>query len=225
MGVKMECSLIPSTLLNLDFSGKKYVFSEEIKNQLSPFATYALPDFTEIFKNSNPLNIEIGMGNGEFSVYMATSEPDENFIGFEICRKVFRKAIKRLEGSDPQNLRIINYDGGFFVKILPDGSVHRFFINFPDPWPKKKHNKRRLLKTDFLNILSQKLAPEGILYIATDHEDYGMEIFENLRCISTLDSLFPRGYETDLVDYFPTKYYKKFGIPGKIFFFKMQKVL
>lgn len=221
----MECTLNPPITINLDFSEKCYLFSEEVKHQLTPFGNYILPDFMGVFKNNNPLNIEIGMGNGEFSVHMATSEPDENFLGFEICRKIFRKAIKRVERSGCQNVKIINYDGEFFVKMLTENSVHRFFINFPDPWPKKKHNKRRLLKTTFLGILSQKLTANGLLYVATDHEDYGIEILENLKIIPTLKPVFLKGYETDLVDYFPTKYYKKFGIPGKIFFFKIQKIV
>lgn len=219
----MDCTLKTPLMLNLDFAEKDYIFSDEIKTQIRPFEEYAIPDFCEIFKNSNPVNIEIGMGNGEFSLHTAVNEPEENFVGFEICRKVFRKAIKRIERSGLSNIKIINYNGEFFAKMLPDSSIHRFFINFPDPWPKKKHHKRRLLNPSFLKIISQKLRENGLLYAATDHEDYGLEIAENLRLTPVLKSLFPNGYETDLVDYFHTKYYNKFGIPGKIFFFKMQK--
>jgi tRNA (guanine-N7-)-methyltransferase len=217
----METTLIR---LKLDFTDKIYVFSDEIKPQITPYVKYDKIDFKEIFGNENPVNVEIGIGNGEFIAHYAALNKNENFIGFEVYKKVIRKAIKRCEKLDSKNVRLIHYDGAFFVNLFPDNSINNFYINFPDPWPKKKHNKRRLLKTDFLQLLSNKLANNGHIFIATDHNDYGEEILENLKPVPPLTSCFEKPYETDLIDYYQTKYYRKFAIPGKIHFFKLKKV-
>jgi len=210
--------------LKLDFTKKIYVFSDEIKPQISPYAEYDKIDFEEIFGNKNPINIEIGIGNGEFIAHYANLNKNENFLGFEVYKKIFRKAIKRCEKLENKNIRLIHYDGAFFVNLFPNNTVKNFYINFPDPWPKKRHNKRRLLKTDFLQILSHKLVIDGHIYIATDHNDYGEEIVENLKHVASLTSCFEKPYETDLKDYYKTKYYRKFAIPGKIYFFKLKKI-
>jgi len=212
------------TDLHLDFENKCYVFSEEIKGQLSINNNFTKLDFSNIFSNSNPVNVEIGIGNGEFIAFHAALRKDENFLGFEIYKKAIRKAIKRCEKLENNNVRLIHFDATFFVKLFPLGSVSNFYINFPDPWPKKKHHKRRLLKTDFLRLLSDKLVDGGHIYIATDHNDYGEEICENLKPVTSLKSSFETLYHTDLVDYYQTKYYRKFAIPGKIYFFKLKKV-
>lgn len=217
----METNLIH---LKLDFTEKIYAFSEEIKSQIIPYSEYDIIDFEEIFGNKNPVNIEIGIGNGEFIAHYASINKNENFIGFEVYKKAFSKAIKRCEKLEIKNVRLIHYDGAFFVKLFPNNSIKNFYINFPDPWPKKRHNKRRLLKTDFLKLLTEKLVTNGHIFIATDHNDYGEEILENLKTIVCLKSCFEKPYETDLIDYYPTKYYRKFAIPGKIHFFKLKKV-
>jgi tRNA (guanine-N7-)-methyltransferase len=210
--------------IELNFKEKLYVFSDEIKHQIVFDKELELINFKEFFGNDNPVNIEIGMGNGEFLVYYASKNLNENYIGFEVNKKVFSKAIKKCEKRALKNVRLVHYDAAFFVKLLPDNSIKNFYINFPDPWPKKRHHKRRLLKKEFLEELSDKLIKDGHIYIATDHNDYGKEIASNLKQVKSLVSCFHKEYETDLIDYYETKYYKKFAIPGKIFFFKLRKV-
>jgi len=210
--------------IELNFKEKLYLFSDEIKHQIVLDKEFELINLKELFGNENPVNIEIGMGNGEFLVYYASKNPNENYIGFEVNKKVFTKAIKKCEKEALKNVRLVHYDAAFFVKLLPDNSIKNFYINFPDPWPKKRHHKRRLLKKEFLEELSNKLIKDGHIYIATDHNDYGKEIASNIKQVKSLTSCFHKEYETDLVDYYETKYYKKFAIPGKIFFFKLKKV-
>lgn len=210
--------------LALNFDGKIYIISDEIKNQLSFYKKFEPLDLKDIFGNKNPVNIEIGIGNGEFLVYYARKNLNENYLGFEVNKKIFKKAIKRCEKEGLKNVRLIHYDASFFIDLLEKGSVKNFYINFPDPWPKKRHHKRRLLKKEFLEKLSDKLTKDGHVYIATDHNDYGMEIASNLKEIKSLTSCFESEYKADLVDYYETKYYKRFGVPGKIFFFKLKRV-
>lgn len=210
--------------LKLNFEENLYIFSDSIKNQLLPFTDYEMINLKEIFADDNNLNMEIGIGNGEFLAHLATNHPDANFLGFEVVKRVFKKAIARVQRNHLENVRLVHYDGSFFMNLLPDESVSNFYINFPDPWPKKKHHKRRLLKTPFLKLLARKLKNNGTLYMVTDHENYAKEIMTNLIPVDDLTSAFKSVYVNDLIDYYPTKYYRKFAQPGNVFFFKMKKL-
>jgi len=210
--------------LKLSFEENLYIFSDSIKDQLFHFTDYKTINLKEIFKDDNILNVEIGIGNGEFLVHLAENYPDENFLGFEVVKRVFKKAVARIKRNRLENVRLVHYDGSFFVNLLPEKSVSNFYINFPDPWPKKKHHKRRLLKTPFLKLLARKLKNNGTLYMVTDHENYAKEIMTNLIPVDDLTSAFKSVYVNELVDYYPTKYYRKFASSGSVFFFKMKKL-
>ncbi|BAI80279.1 methyltransferase [Deferribacter desulfuricans SSM1] len=218
----MEADVVNKINLKLDFESKVYVFSEEIKPQLKPFANYESISFKDIFKNDNLVNVEIGIGNGEFIAHYAQKWQNENFLGFEVVKKVIRKAIHRVEKNNLQNVRLIHFDAKFFVALFENNSVKRFFVNFPDPWPKKKHHKRRLLKPEFLQLLSDKLVKDGELFIATDHEDYKNEIVENLILCGKFKSIWNTWYKEELIDYFPTKYYRKFASKTGVYFFHLK---
>lgn len=210
--------------LALNFEEDLYIFSDDIKDQMLPFTDFKRLNLQEIFPEEKNLNVEIGIGNGEFLAYYAENYPQENFLGFEVVKKVFKKAVSRVQKKQLENVRLIHYDGSFFINLLPDESISNFFINFPDPWPKKKHHKRRLLKTHFLKLLAKKLKNEGTLYMVTDHENYAKEIMANLVPVDDLSSAFKSVYVNELVDYYPTKYYRKFAQSGNVFFFKMKKL-
>ncbi len=210
--------------LDLNFQEDLYIFSDKIKEQIKPFTDFELIDFKDIFANTNPVNVEIGIGNGEFLTHYASKFPEENFLGFEVVKRVIRKAISKAQKNELKNIKLIHYDGSFFVRLFPSESVKAFFINFPDPWPKKKHHKRRLLKTSFLKLLSEKMETGGTLYITTDHEHYAKEIMTNLILVDTLRSCFESVYIRELVDYYPTKYYRKFALNKGVYFFKLKKV-
>lgn len=210
--------------LTLDFEENLYIFSDSIKEQLKPYCNYEILDKKDFFHEEKPLNVEIGIGNGDFITHYAELYPEENFLGFEVVKKVLRKGISRAQKKNLKNVKLVHYDGNFFIKLIPDESVNTFFINFPDPWPKKKHHKRRLLKTPFLKNISNKLITGGIVYIVTDHKNYAKEIMTNLIPVDNLRSCFKSVYVNDLVDYYPTKYYRKFALNKDVFFFKLKKV-
>lgn len=214
----MESRSVP---LDLTFEDQLYTFSDPIKSQIKPFTEYILEP---IFNDEKKLNVEIGIGNGEFITHLAKERIDENFIGFEIYRKIFRKAIERVKKNGLKNVKLIQFDASFFIPLLQNESVSNFYINFPDPWPKKKHHRRRLLKDSFFKTLRDKLIPGGNIYIATDHDDYAKDILINLKVVEELRPKFENYFVNELIDYYPTKYYRKFAIHNKVYFFHMEKL-
>lgn len=199
-----------------------YMPSTEVKAQIMPFSSYEFISTNDMFGNSLPLNVEIGTGNGEFILNMAANNSDENFLGFEIVKKVLLKAVKRIKRNNLTNVRLIHYDALFFLKMFFDNSIKNIYINFPDPWPKRKHNKRRLITIDFLEMLHNKLEKKGFLYIVTDFEDYAQKIAHNI-LKTPFKSFYNSIYVNYLDNYFETKYYKKFAKDNKVFFFKLTK--
>ncbi|WP_238320674.1 tRNA (guanosine(46)-N7)-methyltransferase TrmB [Limisalsivibrio acetivorans] len=178
---------------------------------------------SDFFGNDAPFNVEIGIGNGEFIAGYAEKNPDQNYLGFEVMKRIFNRAVKRAGKLEQSNVRLIHFDATFFVTILEDECVDNFYVNFPDPWPKKRHKKRRLLKTEFIELLTSKLKPGGSLYMATDQADYAQEIMENLKPLDSLETAFDTVCVNELVDYLPTKYYRKFADENGVFFFRMVK--
>ncbi|MCX4365613.1 MAG: tRNA (guanosine(46)-N7)-methyltransferase TrmB [Bacilli bacterium] len=105
--------------------------------------------FRELFKNDNPINIEIGMGKGDFVIGMALLYPNINFIGIEKYESVMVRAIQKLENMDIPNLRLIRMDASLIADVF-DREIDTIYLNFSDPWPKVRHAKRRLTSPNFL---------------------------------------------------------------------------
>jgi tRNA (guanine-N7-)-methyltransferase len=130
-------------------------------------------DFVRIFGRPGPVHIEIGSGKGTFLLSQATALPGENFLGIEWARKYYRYVVDRIGRWGIKNVRIIRTDAaGFIADSVPDDSVDCFHIYFPDPWPKKRHHKRRLICPANLEQLIRCLKASGQIRIATDHADY-----------------------------------------------------
>ena len=137
-------------------------------------------DFVRIFGRTGPVHIEIGSGKGTFLFGQAAAQPDDNFLGIEWARKYYRHAVDRIGRWGLTNVRIIRTDAAeFLADSVPDGSVDFFHIYFPDPWPKKRHNKRRFICPANLEHLIRCLKTAGQLRIATDHADY----FEQIKTV------------------------------------------
>ncbi len=135
-------------------------------------------DFAQIFGRSGPVAIEIGSGKGTFLVHQAQAQPQVNFLGIEWARKFYRHAVDRIGRWGLTNVRLLRTDAATFLRdFVPDASIDCFHIYFPDPWPKKRHHKRRLLQASNAEILLRCLKPGGEIRIATDHQDY----FEQIR--------------------------------------------
>lgn len=133
----------------------------------------------KIFANDGPLNLEIGFGNGDNIFALACKHPKENFIGIEVYQPGIASLLSLLKNL-PQplnNIRIYNEDAVAVLQdCIPDQSLDKIFILFPDPWPKKRHHKRRLIQAQFILLLQKKLKSGGKLHLATDWEDYAKHI-------------------------------------------------
>ena len=152
----------------------------------SPFFldTETPPDWPIVFENENPLQLDIGFGNGKFLIEMAAREPDCNFVGMDFYHKGIRKVITRINKLQIKNIRIVYGDAREKISLLfQDESLDKVYINFPDPWPKKRHYKRRLVKPPFVDLVTSKLVPGGEVQIATDSQPYALEILEFLKPI------------------------------------------
>lgn len=136
-------------------------------------------DLDAIFKRKASHILEIGFGMGGSLLEMAVKAPDADFLGIEVHRPGVGTLLNGIEKEGIQNIRIICSDA---VEILnqqiPDESFDRVQIFFPDPWPKKRHHKRRIIQPDFLTLLHAKLRRDGILHIATDWQPYAEWIME-----------------------------------------------
>ena len=138
-------------------------------------------DFAAIFKRSAPVVLEIGFGNGETLVEHAARAPDRDFLGIEVHEPGIGHCMLKAEEASVTNLRLINHDA---IEVLeqqvPLRSLSRLNLYFPDPWPKKRHHKRRIVTPRFLELVADRLADGGTLNIATDWANYAEHIDEVL---------------------------------------------
>jgi tRNA (guanine-N7-)-methyltransferase len=119
------------------------------------------------------VEIEIGIGKGRYIIAAAAAQPETNFIGVEWAAKYLRLALERGQKRRLPNLRLLHADAREFVEFfVPSASVQALHLYFPDPWPKKRHHKRRLFNPAFLGEVARILRPGGRLWLATDHEEY-----------------------------------------------------
>jgi tRNA (guanine-N7-)-methyltransferase len=130
-------------------------------------------DPTGWFGNDQPVVLEIGSGKGRFLIDTATERPDLNVIGIEKSLHYFRVIRDRIEKRALQNVLLINYDAfPVLQKMLPDSSLAEIHIYFPDPWPRRKEQKRRIIRTDVLAEFERVLTPGGFGIYVTDHREY-----------------------------------------------------
>ncbi len=139
-------------------------------------------DFAKVYGRSAPLAVEIGCGGGRTVIGMAEARPAWNFLGCERAGEYYRLLLERAEKRLMPNFRITRCDATYLIaRFFPDASVHEYHIYFPDPWPKKRHHKRRLISESFCAQLKRTLIPGGILYFATDHAEYYEELLPRVR--------------------------------------------
>lgn len=138
-------------------------------------------DYAKTFGRSAPVILEIGFGMGETTAAVAAAHPQSDFLGVEVHGPGVGSLLNRIEATKLRNLRVIRHDAVDVMDamIAPD-SLAGIHVYFPDPWPKKRHHKRRLLKPAFVRALAQRLAPGGYLHAATDWEDYANEMLATL---------------------------------------------
>ena len=150
-----------------------------------------LLDLDQLFSpnhpNTNPITLEIGFGMGASYIETIQAQPNTNFIGIEVHRPGVGTFLNRAVANKLTNIKVLKHDAVEVLKhMIPDGSLDKVQIFFPDPWPKKKHNKRRIVQPDFMNIITQKLTSNGILHLATDWENYAEHMLEVLESVEGL---------------------------------------
>lgn len=145
-----------------------------------PYAQRRL-DPAEVFGRQAPTILEIGFGMGETTERIALERPGDNFLGVEVFNAGVGSMLKRIEASALRNVRIIQHDAVEVLRdmIAPD-SLDGVHIYFPDPWPKKRHHKRRLIQPPFVALLTSRVKPGGYVHCATDWEHYAQQMLEVL---------------------------------------------
>ncbi len=172
----------------------------------------------------NDTIIEIGPGRGDFLFHLADIHPDKTVYGVEIKGKRFGKLVLRRDARELFNIKLVLADAAHALpELFGNGSAGAIYINFPDPWPKKKHAKKRLLKRAFLEICTQSLRPGGHLFITTDVDWYAHDVFEFCQDISDLTPIYPE-VQTDSDEAYPTLFAQKWADEGRtIYYQKHQK--
>lgn len=170
-----------------------------------------------LFDNTNPLNVEIGMGRGNFIMELAALNPDINYIGIEKYTSVLLRAVEKREEIELKNLYFINYNAEAINEIFDEGEIEKIYLNFSDPWPKDRHSKRRLTSKEFLSRYDKCLRKDGNVIVKTDNRN----LFD-----FTLEQAKEAGWITDELTYdlhnshyiqgnIMTEYEEKFVAEGK----------
>lgn len=175
----------------------------------------------EYFGNDHPIYIEIGMGKGDFIIENAKRYPEINFIGIEKFPSVLVGAVKKIDDEELSfnNLRFMKEDAIFLEEVFESNEIDRIYLNFSDPWPKKRHAKRRLTSHHFLPIYKNILKSHGQMILKTDNRglfEYSLISFQqfNMNFIDVcLDLHHSEGYEDNI----QTEYERKFSPFGPIY--------
>jgi tRNA (guanine-N7-)-methyltransferase len=167
--------------------------------------------FNALFGNNNPLALEIGCGIGDFVVQIAVRHPEQNFIAIDIFNQGCRQTCSRIERSGLTNILMMRIEARYLMHdYLGKNSLQGIYINCPDPWPKKRQRKRRLLNQDFLDLSLYCLQDNGELNFCTDFADYGESAAELLNQEQRFENLAPTPYTHDLGNYPISKYMQRF---------------
>jgi tRNA (guanine-N7-)-methyltransferase len=170
----------------------------------------------EKFGNAQPIHIEIGMGKGQFIYSMAKNHPEVNYIGVEMQVSVVSIAVDKLVASPLPNLQLLHVDGSALTDYFGESEVDQIYLNFSDPWPKSRHEKRRLTFKTFLAVDEQILRPEGEIHFKTDNQglfEYSLASFSQYGMI--LQQVWLDLHASDFEGNFMTEYEEKFSSRGQ----------
>jgi tRNA (guanine-N7-)-methyltransferase len=133
-------------------------------------------DWARLFGNGHPVEVEIGSGKGRFLILAGRARPGTNYLGIEYARKYLNLARRRVGRRGLTNVRLVHAGALKVLPRIPDASVRLYHVYFPDPWPKKRHHKRRLFQAPFLGQAHRTLVPGGRILVLTDHAEYMLAI-------------------------------------------------
>ena len=169
-------------------------------------------DLVAVFNRNAPTILEIGFGMGEATAYIAAHSPEKNFLCCEVHTPGVGALLKRIEEQHLANIRILQHDAVEVIDhMLAPNSLDGIHVFFPDPWHKKKHNKRRLIQAPLVAKLAARLRPSGYLHCATDWQPYAEQILEVLSAEPLLQNTAPEGYAPK-PDYRPLTKFENRGI-------------
>lgn len=169
----------------------------------------------ELFENDFPIHIEVGTGKGRFVTEMARSHPDINYIGIELQESVIVSALDRLIEAGLPNVKLLNTNGEDLRKFFAKGDVDRVYLNFSDPWPKKRHEKRRLTHESFLRVYEDVLVDNGEIHFKTDNRglfEYSLVSFSQYGLLLKYVSLDL--HNSEMEGNIMTEYEEKFSAKG-----------
>jgi tRNA (guanine-N7-)-methyltransferase len=169
-------------------------------------------EFGSLFGNSQPVILEIGFGNGDATWQMAGAHPDENYLAVEVHRPGVGHLLLKLQEHDIGNVRIAcEVAVELLHQRIPESSLAGVRIYFPDPWPKKRHHKRRIIQPPFIDLLAEKMYPGGVLHLATDWEPYAEHMLEVMNARKDFENLSPENGPVPKPAWRPDTKYEKRG--------------
>jgi len=194
---------------------------ERAEGELDPRELLAEPDpaarWASAFGAARPLRVEIGVGNSDFLIQLAREDPDFNYLGFEYSPKRVWKFAKRVKARGVENIRILRIEAARgLAELVAPGTVDAFYINFPDPWPKSRHAKHRIIQPSTARLLAGLLVPGGSLSIRSDDAAYSAQILSVLDDVPELENLAGKGaFAAAPLHGFPTAYELKYRLEGR----------
>jgi tRNA (guanine-N7-)-methyltransferase len=178
--------------------------------EVLPELQVARLDFERLFGRNAPLHVDLGCGDGSFLCEMAQQFPKRNFLGIERLTKRVEEVRRKAEKLE--NVRVLRADTSFAVLyLLPESSVETFYLLFPDPWPKRRHQFRRIFTRAFLDAIAVTLEQNGVLCVATDQRDYFHQI-ERVSRAQLQFQVVPQSFDDAVLP--PTKFERKFREQG-----------
>lgn len=195
--------------------GRMTTSQERALEQLWPIfgvePTAVTADLNALFTQAGPVYLEVGFGMGDSLLAMAQRYPERNYLGIEVHRPGVGRLLNLISQYEVKNLRVMTTDAvEVLSKYIADCSLDGFYLFFPDPWPKKRHHKRRILQPQFAQLITRKLKVGGIFHMATDWEHYAhwsMEILKNTPGL--INTALDGGFAPDQGDRPPTKFERR----------------
>ena len=173
----------------------------------------------EIFGNDHPIHVEVGSGKGAFVSGMAKANPEINYIGIDIQKSVLSYALDKVIATDVPNIKLLWVDGSDLTDYFEEGEIDRLYLNFSDPWPKKRHEKRRLTYQSFLATYQQILPENGEIHFKTDNRglfEYSLVSFSQYGM--KLKGVWLDLHASDFKDNVLTEYEQKFANKGQVIY-------
>ena len=193
---------------------------------LEPYPQYVILNpadakgrWQEIFGNDHPIHVEVGSGKGAFVSGMAKANPEINYIGIDIQKSVLSYALDKVLATDVPNIKLLWVDGADLTDYFEEGEIDRLYLNFSDPWPKKRHEKRRLTYQSFLATYQQILPENGEIHFKTDNRglfEYSLVSFSQYGM--KLKGVWLDLHASDFEDNVLTEYEQKFANKGQVIY-------